>query len=143
MSQMVTVNLSSELYGRIKQRADEAHRSVAEEAAELLAATVPAVESYQADLQQAIASLELLDQATVERAARGKLADELAVELESLHFKQQREGLTAAESARCADLVRANERSMLIRAHAAAVLKRRGVDLSHVVALPWAKPTSP
>jgi hypothetical protein len=37
--------------------------------------------------------------------------------------------LTDLESARCAELVRAYEQSMLVRAHAAALLKRRGVDV--------------
>jgi plasmid stability protein len=39
MNQTLTVNLPSELYVRIKQRADHAKRSVEEEAIEILAAT--------------------------------------------------------------------------------------------------------
>lgn len=39
MSQSVTVNLPSDLYVRIKERADRARRSVEEEAVEMLAAT--------------------------------------------------------------------------------------------------------
>ena len=130
MSQTLTVILPSELYVRIKKRADEAHRSVEDEAIELLAATVPA------EAEQSFAALDLLDDAAVERAARSRLASELAAELESLHLKQQREGLTEAESARCSELVRAYERSMLMRAHAAALLKKRGVDVSPLVAQP-------
>lgn len=133
MSQTLTVNLPSELYVRIKKRADESRRSVEEEAIELLAATVPAEGQFGAEIQQ---SLDLLDNAAVERAARSRLASELATELELLHFKQQREGLTEAESARCAELVSAYEQSMLVRAHAAALLKKRGVDVPHLVADP-------
>ncbi len=122
MTQTLTVNLPSELYIRIKMRADEAHRSVEAEAAELLAATVP----EKPNLQLAVDALELLDNKDLAQAARSRLATELSAELESLHFKQQREGLTEAESARCAELVHAYERSMLVRAQAAALLKERG-----------------
>ena len=130
MNQTLTVNLPGDLYVRIKKRADDAQRSVEDEAVELLAATVSA------EPDSALASLDLLDNEAVERAARSRLAVELASELETLHLKQQREGLTAAESGRCAELVRAYERAMLVRAQAAAVLKKRGVDVSHLVAQP-------
>jgi len=124
MSQTLTVNLPSEVYVRIKQRAEEAHRSVEEQAVELLAASVPD------EMDSSLTALATLDNVGVERAARSGLASELAEELESLHFKQQREGLTEKEAARCAELVRAYERTMLIRAHAAAILKNRGIELT-------------
>lgn len=115
MSQTLTVNLPSELYVLIKKRADEACRSVEDEAIELLAATVSCAEPLPADLQQSLALLEILDNASVERAARSRLAAELAAELEKLHLKQQREGLTEVERLRCSELVHGYERSMLIR----------------------------
>ena len=130
MNQSLTVNLPSEIYVRIQKRAEEAHRSVEEQAVELLAASVP----DEFDLSET--ALALLDNAAVERAARSGLAAELARELETLHLKQQREGLTELESARCIELVRAYERSMLLRAHAVALLKTRGIDVSHPVVQP-------
>ena len=128
MIQTLTVKLPSELYVRIKKRADDAQHSVEDEALELLAATMPD------EPDRSFASLSLLDNAAVEQAARSRLSVEFAGELESLHLKQQREGLTAAESSRCAELIRAYERTMLIRAHAAVVLQKRGVDVSSLVA---------
>jgi plasmid stability protein len=125
MSQTLTVKLPNELYVRIKQRADESRRSVEDEAVELLATTVPA----NGELDHAITGLALLDNAALENAAASRLPGELSAELESLHFKQQRKGLSDIESARCAELVRAYERSMLVRAHAAALLKKRGVEV--------------
>jgi len=136
MSQLLTVNVPGELYLHIKKRADEARRSVEEEAALMLGATDPAADSSLADVRQFVASLELLDNAGIERAARGRLAAELAAEIETLHLKQQREGLTDTERTRCTELVRAYERSMLIRAHAAALLKKRGVDVEGLVVQP-------
>jgi hypothetical protein len=136
MSQSLKVNLPNELYLHIKMRADEARRSVEEEAVEMLVATGPAADSSLANVRQSVASLELLDNADDERAARGRLAAELATEIETLHLKQQREGLTDAEQTRCAELVRAYERSMLVRAHAAALLKKRGVEVDGLVVQP-------
>jgi plasmid stability protein len=130
MNQTLIVNVPSELYVRIKKRADEAHRSVEDEAVVLLQATVPT------DLDQSLASLQLLDNAGLEKAARSRLADDVGAELETLHFKQQREGLSTTESTRCAELVRALERAMLVRANAAVLLKQRGVDVSHLVTQP-------
>ena len=136
MTQTLTVELPSGLYVHIKKRAEGASRSVEDEVLELLAATVPMAEQADSDLREAISSLELLDNADMERAARSHLLAEFAAELETLHLKQQREPLTDGELKRCAELVRAYERSMLIRAHAAALLKKRGVDVSLLVAQP-------
>lgn len=136
MTQTLVVELPSGLYTRIQERAAHANRSVQDELVQLLAASIPPADDVPAEVQQSFAALEMLDNEAVERAARTRLADELAAELESLHLKQQREGLTPPESARCAELVRAYERAMLIRAHAAALLKQRGIDISSLTTAP-------
>lgn len=132
MTQTLTVNLPHELYLQIKKRADDAKRSVEIEAVELLSTTIPAT----LDLQQIRDSLNVLDNSALQKASQSRLASELSSELESLHLKQQREGLTDAETARCAELVQAYDRSMLIRAQAAALLKKRGIDLPTPIAQP-------
>jgi plasmid stability protein len=134
MTQSLTVELPTGLYTRIKMRAERANRSVEDEMVELLAATVPPPDEMPAGRREAEASLELLDNQALERAAQSRLADELAAELEMLHFRQQRSGLSEADSERCAELLRAYERSMLIRAQAATLLKQRGIDVSGMVA---------
>ena len=127
MSQTLTVILPNEVYDFIKSRADEAHRSVEDEATELLKVNTPRNGATTVSFDQSLASLELLDNVSVERAAKSHLASELATELESLHFKKQREGLSDQEAARSEYLVRAYEQAMLKRAYAAAVLKKRGI----------------
>jgi plasmid stability protein len=136
MAQTLTVELPSSLYARIKMRAEQANRSVEDEMLELLAATVPPADDVPADLREAVASLELLDDAALERASQSRLAVELALELEMLHLRQQREGLKHTDSERCAELLRSYERAMLIRAQATALLKRRGFDIAGMVAAP-------
>jgi plasmid stability protein len=127
MNQDLTVQLPSEIYVRIKKRAAESQRTVEAEAAELLAAMVPATGFLSDALAESLAALALLDNPDLERAAKTPLPAALAEDLEALHIKQQREGLTEVESVRSAHLSRAYEQSMLIRAQAAAILKSRGI----------------
>jgi hypothetical protein len=87
-----------------------------------------------ADLTEAISPLALLDDAELWRAARSRLADETAAQLEDLHLKRQRDGLTPAEEQTLAGLVRQYERVMLVRAQAAALLKQRGHDVTELLA---------
>lgn len=136
MTQTLTLELPSGLYAHIQKRAEQANRSMEEVLLELLAKTLPPADDAPADLQQTLAALELLEDPAIERAAQSHLAEGLAVELEGLHLKQQREGLTQVELARCAELVRAYERAMLIRAHAVALLQRRGIDIGRLVTAP-------
>jgi hypothetical protein len=58
------------------------------------------------------------------------MAADAAEELERLHDKRQREGLTDSEAQAAAALTRQYERIMLVRAEAAALLMDRGRDVS-------------
>jgi len=50
-----------------------------------------------------------------------------------LHLERQSQGLTPSESARTRFLVGQYERAMVLRAHAARVLKARGHDISSLL----------
>jgi plasmid stability protein len=132
--QTVTLNVPDVLYARLKQRAQQANRTVEAELLEVLATAVPVADELPADLEAALSPLALLDDESLWRAAQNQLAPEAAAELENLHLKRQREGLTAAETQTLAGLVRQYERAMLVRAQAAALLKQRGHDVSSLVA---------
>ena len=133
-NQTLTLQVPAVLYSRLKQRADQAQRSVDAETLELLAATVPAVEALPANLQEALTSLALLDDEALRRAADSRLGNEAVAELEALHFKQQRQGLTDAEMQRRGELIQQYERAMLVRAQATALLRQRGHDVSTLLA---------
>jgi hypothetical protein len=94
----------------------------------------PETEGLPQDLLDAIAGLETLDDDALWRAARHTFPSEASARLEALHFKRQDEGLTAPEQETAAELVRQYERAMLVRAHAAKLLKERGHDISGLVA---------
>lgn len=132
--QSVTLNLPSALYDQLKRRAEQARRTVEAELLEVVATAVPVADELPSDLAEAISPLALLDDEALWRAARSHLPTETAARLESLHLKRQREGLTEAETQALSGLVRQYERSMLVRAQAAALLKQRGYDVSELAA---------
>src|SRR5262245_40396267 len=135
-TQPLTLQVPEPLYSRLKQRAEQTRRSVEAETLDVLAAAVPLEADLPADLAEAISALALLDDEALWRAARGHLAAEVAARLEELHGRRQREGLTEAESQQLACLVRQYERTMLVRAQAAALLHQRGHQVADLAAPP-------
>jgi len=128
-TQNLILSIPEALYHQIKQRAQHSNRSVEDETLELLASAVPAKDILPEELTNVVAPLGLLDNDSLWRAARSHLAAEAASELETLHMKRQREGLTSSEQQTLAALMRQYERALLIRARAAALLHERGFDV--------------
>ncbi|MBN1311542.1 MAG: hypothetical protein JXB30_08995 [Anaerolineae bacterium] len=129
----ITLNLPEALYDWLKQRAEQTHRSIEDELLETVAAAIPLTEELSDDLNEAISHLHLLDDQALWRAARSHLSAELATEMERLHLKRQREGLTENETQILSNRVHQYEQTMLIRAQAAALLKQRGHNVSGLV----------
>jgi plasmid stability protein len=134
--QSLTLNVPEALYHRLKRRAEQTHRPVEDEALDVLAAGVPVADELPPDLVEAISPLALLDDEALERAAGSRLAAEAAAQMEELHLKRQRQGLTDAEAQTLAALVRQYERAMLVRAQAAALLHQRGHDVTPLLTPP-------
>ena len=132
--QAVTLHLPSPLYEQLKRRAEQTQRSVEAELLEVVAAAVPVADDLPADLAQVISPLALLDDEALWRAARSHLPAEAVAQMEQMHLKRQREGLTGSEAETLAGLLRHYERAMLVRAQAAALLKERGYDVAELLA---------
>lgn len=81
-----------------------------------MATAVPVGDDLPAELAEVISSLALLDDEALWRVARSHLPAEAVAQMEDLHFKRQREGLTDAEAETLKGLVRQYERTMLVRA---------------------------
>ena len=128
--QVVTLHVPSPLYEQLKRRAAQAQRTVEAELLDVVATAVPVGDDLPADLAEALSPLALLDDVALWRAARSHLPVEAVAQLEDLHLKRQREGLDDAEAETLRGLVRQYERTMLVRAQAAALLKARGHDVS-------------
>jgi hypothetical protein len=94
----------------------------------------PAGDELPADLAAAVASLGLLTDEELWRAARSRLAAEAAERLEELHFRQQRAAITDAERGEMAALTGQYEWAVLIRAKAVEQLMARGHDVSGLLA---------
>ncbi len=135
-SQSVTLELPEPLYEQLQARAARRQRTVADEVLDVLTGALPATEALPDDLEQAIAQLVFLDDAALWQAGRSKMASDAAERLSELNAKRQREGLTESEQQESELLVRQYERSMLVRAQAAALLKQRGHDISSLLVAP-------
>ena len=128
-TQFLTLSVPEILLNQLKNRARLRQRSVEDETLELLAASVPGDE-LSSDLSADVKQLSLLDNEALMRAAQSCFAPEAAAKLEALHHKRQDEGLSATEHDSVESLVQQYERTMLVRAQAAAILQERGQDIS-------------
>ncbi len=133
MNQSVTLNLPAALYDRLQRMAAAAHRSVEDELLDVVVAAVPEADDLPADLAEAVSHLAVLDDAALMHAATVAMPPDAADELERLHVKRQREGLTEVEAQAASALTRRYERTMLVRAEAAALLVERGHDASSIL----------
>jgi plasmid stability protein len=134
--QPLTLNVPEPLYARLKQRAEQASRSVEDETLDFLAEALPEADELPAGLAEAASQLTVLDDEALWQAARNRLASELSVRLEELHLKRQREGLSEVEAGMLASLMPQYERAMLVRARAAALLHQRGHSVADLIAPP-------
>src|SRR5215218_1519423 len=125
--QAVTVNLPHPLYERLARRASSTRRTVEAEIVEAVTTSLPEEpDELPADMAEAIAALHLLGDEDLWRAARTRLSPEKATDLERLHIKRQREGLSASDAEALGMLMKEYTRIMLVRSRSAALLKQRG-----------------
>jgi len=132
----ITLHLPETLYQRFRQRAEWTHRSLETELLDAVASAVTVEEEIPLELLRAIESLETLDDDNLWRLASASVSTEASKELESLHLKMRDVGLSPEEDAARARLMQEYERSMLIRAQAAKLLKDRGRDISKFLVPP-------
>ncbi|HEY7347827.1 MAG TPA: hypothetical protein VH599_05865 [Ktedonobacterales bacterium] len=136
-NQSLTLNFPDDLYQRLKARAEGAQRSIEDELLSLAAAALDD-EPIPLDIQAAVASLSVLDDAALWQVARAsRLSQEESDESEELHFRRQRgERLTDAEKRRLAVLMHQYDKSLLVRSHALLLLKQRGHDITPLLQTP-------
>lgn len=135
-TQDITISVPDLLYRRLKARAERTQRSIEAEALDALVASVPASDELPNDMEASLAQLALLDDTALWRAARTTLSADATRQLEDLHLKRQREGLTESEAQAASALLHQYERALLVRAQAAALLKQHGHDISSLRSTP-------
>jgi len=128
----VTLQLPEPLYDRIEHRAAEAHRTVEAELLDVVASAIPFSDELPPDLDDAVSHLSLLGDDELREAAVSRMPEPLAARLEELNWHRQATGLNERETDEASGLLRLYERTLLVRARAAKLLKDRGHDLSFV-----------
>jgi len=126
----VTVRLPDVLYRQIEQRARRMHRSVEDELVAVVAEALPALEDLPADIADELAQLAFLSDEELWQAARTTLPPEESERMQTLLLKRQREGLSPEEQQEAERLLHRYDRTMLVRARAAVLLKERGHNIS-------------
>lgn len=129
----ITLHLPETLYERFLQRARWSRRSLETELLEAVAAAAPAESELPPDLLNEMDALGALADDDLWLLARQAMPFESGAALEALHVKQQGGGLSPVEDAERARLLHEYERTMLIRAQAAKLLKDRGHDVSKLL----------
>lgn len=127
------MNLPEPLYQRLARRASLMHRTVEAEIVEAVNTLPDEPADLPADVAESVAALHLLGDGDLWRAARQRLDAQKAAEIEALHLKRQREGLSVSETESLATLMQEHTRIMLVRARSAALLKQRGHDVSELL----------
>lgn len=129
----VTIQVPRPLYALLRDRAQQRQHSVEDELAEALS-TVMAHDDVSTIDETAITSLATLTEGELrEIAINSHLSPTAAAYLEELHFKRQREDLTTGENQIAEVLLEQQERLMLRRAQAMALLKERGCDITSLL----------
>lgn len=135
MANQMILNLPDDLFERLKHLAENDHRSVEEEALNMLAASIPEDDALPPELRQLLDSMQGLDDESLWHAARNDLARKASVEIRRLQTRRKRQGLTVDGQQRLGHLLRQYDRGILIRSQALALLKQRGHDIAPLLEL--------
>ena len=127
---MAQVNIPDELYQRLKQQAEEHHRSIEAQLLKTISAgLIVEEEALPADLAAALTTLETAEDNALWQAARSVVPLEMAEAVQKLRAKQKRSSLTSAEQRKLDDLLHHYDLIMLLRAKAVVLLKQHGYDV--------------
>jgi hypothetical protein len=125
----LTIEISAEMYDALSRRAADAHRSVADELVLAVQKDV-AGEQLSPELEAELAALPAAGDAALQAIAQSRLSEADRVRLEELHQKKGSQGLSSAEENEAVELLERYDRCLVLRAHALALLKQRGYDLT-------------
>lgn len=96
---------------------------------ELIATGLENADAGSDKLEEVLQPLELMTDGDLWNAPRSRLPRSLSSELEKLHQKRQRDGVTKAERERARLLTEQFEQCLVIRARAIELLQSRGHDV--------------
>ncbi len=129
----LSVQVSERLLQTLKRRATSQRKSLEKEVVELIATGLKNADADRDELEEVLQPLEMMTDDDLWNAARSRLPRSLSSELEKLHQKRQRDGVTKAERERARLLTEQFERCLVIRARAIELLHARGHDVSRLL----------
>ena len=128
--QNVTIRMSDQLYHQVEQRAGRMQRSVEEEVVAVVEDALPVLDFLLADIADELGQMVFLTDSELWHAAQTVMTAGENRRMQALVLKRQREGLSPEEEIEAEQLTMRQERVMLLRARAAALLRERGQDVS-------------
>ena len=128
--QNVTIRMSDQLYHQVEQRAGRMQRSVEEEVVAVVEGALPVLDFLLADIADELGQMVFLTDSELWHAAQTVMTAGENRRMQALVLKRQREGLSPEEEIEAEQLTMRQERVMLLRARAAALLRERGQDVS-------------
>lgn len=124
--QTITISLPDHLYEQVRVQSQHNQRGIGEELVAVVSEALPIA------IEEALAGLALLSDEALWQAARTAATPEENERMQALIAKQERLGLTTAETEELSLLANFFRRIMLVRAEAAVLLKERGYDIHHL-----------
>lgn len=134
--QAITIQLPERVYNDVATRAYRMHRSIEDALTDIVIDALPTLDDLSSELVDALEQLDLLSDRELWQAAQTQLGAEETEQMQTLVWKQQRDGLTKREQTKAEKLVQRYNRTMLVRAKAAVLLKTRGFDISSLNPVP-------
>lgn len=131
---LLELQLPHKLQEALKARATAHARSVEDEARLLLEGALR--QSLLPSEEEQLRQLDVLDDIQLWQVAKQHISEEKSERMQVLVERQQEEGLSPEEVEEAKRLQQHAERIMLLRAEAAALLKRRGHDVGDLRAQP-------
>lgn len=130
--QSVTINLPGPIYQKLKAWAEQKQHSLETELLELLVTVVPLEDELPRVITEAINALAQQNDKNLWKSARSRVPRRAQARFRTLISKRREQGLTPAEIEEMTNLQTLFDKVMLVRAHAALLLKERGFDISEL-----------
>lgn len=131
--QTLTLTVPDKTYQQLRQRAQQLHHSVEDEALQVVERALADESLTTEETVPTLAALALLPSDQLRRIAEREPAAESILLLRALREKRQTAGLTEAEEELARDLVHSYDRAVLIRSRALLLLHQRGEDIKALV----------
>jgi hypothetical protein len=126
----IIVQFPDELYAGLRTRAEESQRTLQEELVHVVSLVVPGEPQLPEAIRRELNQLSSFSDDLLWEAAQTRVAADVEEQLDELSYQRRFRELTDEEKNAQAKLLMECDRVMLVRAHAALLLKQRGHDIS-------------